>query len=102
MYVSMLEGDEQVGLLMVDGKLRSGTGVMAAGVFVQQVIPGSPADLDGRYACMHVYICIYMHVYIHMHVYCVDGFRLHAGTYKCSQFGFCLELVTIWLIIRMA
>ena len=94
MYVSMLEGDEQVGLLMVDGKLRSGTGVMAAGVFVQQVIPGSPADLDGRYACMHVYI--------HMHVYCVDGFRLHAGTYKCSQFGFCLELVTIWLIIRMA
>ena len=48
MHILLLEGDEQAGLLIVDGKIRSGTGMIARGVFVQQVIPGSPADQDGR------------------------------------------------------
>ena len=35
--------------MVVDGRIRGGTGMMVEGVFVKQVIPDSPADLDGRY-----------------------------------------------------
>lgn len=47
----LLDSDEPAGLLVVDGRIRSGAGVMAEGIFIQQVIPESPADLDGRSVC---------------------------------------------------
>ena len=48
MQPASTDGDADTGLVIVSGRIRSGTGVLADGVFVQQVIPDSAADMDGR------------------------------------------------------
>ena len=46
--INSADGDAETGLVIVNGRIRSGTGVLAEGIFVQQVIPDSVADTDGR------------------------------------------------------
>ena len=42
------DNSEDVGLVIVSGSVRSQQGFEVSGVFVEQVVPGSPADQDGR------------------------------------------------------
>ncbi len=59
MVMVTTDGDVETGLMIVNGRIRSGTGVLADGVFIQQVIPDSIADQDGR--CVHrTYVCRYL------------------------------------------
>ena len=42
------DADAETGLVIVNGRIRGGTGLLAEGVFIEQVIPDSIADQDGR------------------------------------------------------
>ncbi len=42
------EQQEELGLELVAGKVRSGLGEVADGVFVRRITRGSPAEQDGR------------------------------------------------------
>ena len=42
------DGDKSLGMVIVSGKARSARGNVLEGVFVQKILPGSPADRDGR------------------------------------------------------
>ena len=56
-------GYDNLGMELVSGKVRSGLGVLADGVFVRRIRRGSPAEQDGRYdvngqgVCLSVCFC---------------------------------------------
>ena len=45
---TLTDSDRSLGIVIVSGKAQSVYGTVLEGVFVQKVLPGSPADRDGR------------------------------------------------------
>ena len=46
---TLTDSDRSLGMVIVSGKAQSVHGKVLEGVFVQKILPGSPADRDGRY-----------------------------------------------------
>ena len=45
---TLTDSDRSLGMVIVSGKAQSIHGKVLEGVFVQKILPGSPADRDGR------------------------------------------------------